>query len=287
MKYVPECGACIFHWVYERTAPRFQEGERPRLALAIEEAIGGDPAETANLGSLCNRAVFAAIEAGADMSVFYEAFKERSNAQAAALLPRATAHIEAGKTERERIERACVLAAAGNVAPLTAPTEAFTFPEVMTFLEGSDRAVFAGDPYDAILRARRILYITDNAGEVGFDSLLLKAIKKGGAHVTLVVKRATYFEDVTMSDARFFHLHEVVDEITETAGFAVPDEMDPVLGRAYEEADLIVAKGTGSYEALRDETAGKKAIFLLKVKCGPISRETEVEEGRVLVKVDG
>jgi uncharacterized protein with ATP-grasp and redox domains len=37
---------------------------------------------------------------------------------------------------------------------------------------------------------------------------------------------------------------------------------------------------------LKDELDGKKAIFMLKVKCGPIAADTGVDLGSFIVKLD-
>ena len=57
------------------------------------------------------------------------------------------------------------------------------------------------DVYGAVKAAKHILYMTDNAGEIGFDSLVLSQLKAMGKHVTLLVKTNAFFEDATMSDA--------------------------------------------------------------------------------------
>ncbi|MGD0231396.1 MAG: ARMT1-like domain-containing protein [Syntrophorhabdales bacterium] len=280
-----ECTACGFTWVYERTAPYVAESMRQGLAEEITRAVYSEPQFT-NVGLLSNRAAYSVTDFESRWSAHYQTFKERSNNQAERLLPLARTYIESGKTEQERIERACILAAASNVAPLGAPSAAFTFPEVTAIVEGITSGIVMGDLYGTILAARRVFYVTDNAGEVGFDSLVVRAVKDRGARVTLVVKEDTFFEDARISDARHFHLDELVDEIITSRGFPVPGMLTSRLADAYGASDVVIAKGTGSFEALKNETAGKRAIFMLKVKCGPISRETGVEQGRVLVKVE-
>jgi uncharacterized protein with ATP-grasp and redox domains len=288
MKLSNECTPCIVNWVYERTSPHVQETVRSDLRDRISRIAGSEQSRSANVGLLCNRAVYSATEFGPGAFAYYSVFKQQSNEQARKLLPFAEKYIDGGKTERERVERACVLAAAGNVAPLAAPSAVFTFQEVVDVIEGRRDPVLIGDVYDAVLGAHRVLYITDNAGEVGFDSLLLKAVKRKGAYVTLVVKEDAFFEDTMMSDAHYFHLDQVVDEIVTSKGFfAGGSAPSSVLEMAYAASDLIIAKGTGSFETLRGETMGKKVIFMLKVKCGPISRDIKVEEGRIVVKVEG
>jgi uncharacterized protein with ATP-grasp and redox domains len=298
VKLSSECYHCIIEWVFERTSPHVAEAVRPYLRDRINEVVRNTHGASVNAGFLCNRAVFATEEFSPRPSAYYETFKQRSNERAKELLPVAEKYVEGGETERERFERACILAAAGNVAPLSAPSEVFSFREVMDILgleEGATRApvivpagrcpVIIGDVYEAVMAARRVLYVTDNAGEIGFDSLVLRAIKEMGAYVTVVVKEGAFFEDATMSDAYYFNLERIVDEIVTSKGFLVKEEASSALSRAYEMSDLIISKGTGSFEALRGETNGRMVVFMLKVKCGPIGRGIKVAEGRVVVKV--
>jgi uncharacterized protein with ATP-grasp and redox domains len=104
--------------------------------------------------------------------------------------------------------------------------------------------------------------------------------------VTLVVKQDPFFEDARMSDVAFFGLDKVVDEVVTMRGFLVPAEATPAVAAAYADCDVIIGKGTGAYEALWGETGGKTAIFLLKVKCAPIARETGTDMGTVVVRVE-
>jgi uncharacterized protein with ATP-grasp and redox domains len=64
-----------------------------------------------------------------------------------------------------------------------------------------------------------------------------------------------------------------------------PNEIEPSLKSLIDTADLIIAKGTGSYEALHGELGVKKVAYLLKIKCKPISRELGMNEGGVIVKL--
>jgi uncharacterized protein with ATP-grasp and redox domains len=286
MKPAPECGTCIFHWIYERTAPHVPESRRASLAEAISHVLLRELTPEANVGRLCNVALAACGELLAAAQPFYDAFKERSNRRAAELLPRAGRYVEEGRSDRERLERACSVAAAANVAPLGAPPEVFSFPEALEIVEGRRAATFLGDVHGAVRSARRILYVADNAGEIGFDSLVIRLLKEAGARVTLVVKDIPFFEDARRGDAEFFGLDRLVDEIVGAPGFLVRAEAAGPLARAFDEAELVLGKGTGAYEALRGEVAPKASAFLLKVKCRGISRETGAAEGTVVVCVD-
>jgi len=48
-------------------------------------------------------------------------------------------------------------------------------------------------------------------------------------------------------------------------------------GGLFEKSDLVIAKGTGNYEALEDQGHGKATLYMLKVKCHPIASKTESE----------
>ena len=88
-----------------------------------------------------------------------------------------------------------------------------------------------------------------------------------------------------MSDVLSFGIEKLVDEVVTVPGFMVPSEMDPAVAGLFGSSDFIIAKGTGSYEALHDELGAKKAAYMLKVKCKPIARELGVVEGGVIVKL--
>ncbi len=242
---------------------------------------------TANVGTLCNSTVWAALETTPMLAKHYEQLKAESNEHAKRLLPEAATHIMNANTAQTGFERACFLAAAANVSPLSAPSGAYTFSEMRSLMSGESPApAVVGDVYDAIKAAHRVLYVTDNAGEIGFDSLVLTQLKAMGKYVTLVVKKNTFFEDATISDALFFGLDGLVDSIITVKGFLTPADLEPLAIQALHDADLVLAKGTGSYEALAGELQTKPAIFMLKVKCPAIARETGLATGTTIVKLE-
>jgi uncharacterized protein with ATP-grasp and redox domains len=89
-----------------------------------------------------------------------------------------------------------------------------------------------------------------------------------------------------MEDAVFYGLDRIADKVVKVNKVFIPGKDRSPAHQAFRRSDLIVSKGTGNYDALRGETAGKKAIFLLKIKCDPIARDTGVNEGRFIVKLD-
>ncbi len=250
------------------------------LSIASEQSHEG--INTALLSNYLVEAVWDLMGSGA--TSFYRDLKRRNNENAAALSPQAMDFIKKGRSSRERFERACLIAATGNVAPLGAPSHGFEFAEVRFVIRGELNPLIKGEFYETIEKARRILYITDNAGEIGFDSHFITLLKEAGCHVTLLVKDPLFFEDATMDDVRFFGLERLVDAVVTVEGIFIPGESYPLpVVQAYEDADLIVAKGTGNFEALRGEVHDKPVLYMLKVKCDPIATATGIERGRFLI----
>lgn len=286
MKPDVECGICLVHWAYGRVASHTAVEKLPALTAHLLDVLLRYISPDANLGGLNNAAVWSIFGLPSQAASHYEKLKHESNRNAKRTLPLARQYIQAGPTEREKIERACSLAAAANVAPIHSPSGAYTFEEIMAVIDGTgETPVIMGDVCGAVQNARQILYVTDNAGEIGFDSLVIELIVGMGSKVTLVVKERTFFEDATPDDAHFFALDKIVDKIVTPKGFFVPHEVPEDLYRVFLESDLIMVKGMGSYETFSGETQGKPAVFMLKVKCDVIARQIGVTRGQVVVNL--
>lgn len=282
-----ECGFCILRWVYERALTEAGDKEAPQLIKKIINVFSSELSPTVNVAALCNKSVDAISGYISSDTGYYGEFKRKSNEHAKEFLSRANDYIDSGETPQEKFERACYLAAAGNVSPMHAPSGgAYTFQEMADIMDGKRIPVLMGDVYKAVQGASHILYVTDNAGEIGFDSLLIARIKDMGKKITLAVKEKPFFDDATMKDALFFGLDKLVDNIVTTSGFVVLSESPPQILKAFQESDLVVAKGTGSYEALKGEGYNKPTIYMLKVKCKPISRITGMSEGNLMIRFD-
>ncbi|MBI5016313.1 MAG: DUF89 family protein [Deltaproteobacteria bacterium] len=283
-----ECGTCLTHWIYGRSSTGLPESRRLALLEAVADEMARRVAPDQNLGSVSNRCTDVAFRQAPGARGQYRDAKAASNRAAVDLLSEASSYVDAGRTPREKLVRACAVAALANIAPLGVPDGPFAFEELRGLLSaGRPEPVFAGDPFAVAARAREVLYVADNAGEVALDSLLIRELKALGARVTLVVKELDFFEDATADDARAGGLSLVADEILSVDGFLAPADAVGAVAEALASADLVVAKGTGSFEALYGDIGGRAGIFLLKVKCGPISRELGIGKGNFAVVATG
>ncbi len=287
MKPKSECASCLLSWVCERSGVLTNEEERSPLTKTLLGILSREFNSEINVGSLSNKLTDAIPNYLSQSSKYYRTLKRKNNQVARKLLGSARNYIKKGMTAREKFEKACHLASASNVAPMSVPSEAFAFQEVKSILKGRKPfPVLMGPLFQQARKASNILYITDNAGEIGFDSLLMACLKEMGSKIHLVVKEDPFFEDATMEDALFFHIDQLVDHLVTVSGFFVPKEIPSALKDLFRKSDLIISKGTGNYEALKGEVEGKTTIYMLKVKCRPIAAEIGVDMGSFVVKLE-
>ena len=124
----------------------------------------------------------------------------------------------------------------------------------------------------------KILYIHDNVGEIAFDKLLIKELRRYGASVTSALRGGPITSDATMEDGETVGLQEAASEIIlagpDTLGISL-DEMSEELKRGLQTADLVIAKGQANYYALteyRSKVPGKIA-YLFRTKCEIVSND--------------
>jgi uncharacterized protein with ATP-grasp and redox domains len=150
----------------------------------------------------------------------------------------------------------------------------------------SDFAVdHSGQLRAALLKAEKVLYIGDNAGEIVFDKLLISEISHPG--LTFSVRGAPAINDATMEDAEYTGMTSVTRVIS--SGYDAPTTILSRSGdefrKCYEEADLIISKGQGNLEGLIGEH-DSRIFFLLMVKCDVIAEYLEVDKDSYVVYND-
>jgi uncharacterized protein with ATP-grasp and redox domains len=263
------------------------EAERFTVLKRVMSELSRDLDPSANLGALCNRCLETVEEFFSATGAGYRAFKTKCNQAALEMLDQAREFIARGKTPRQRFERACGIAAVGNVAPIGAPSAPFEFSHVEAIIKGkAPLPTVVGDVYQAALNAHHVFYVADNAGEIGFDSLLVSLLKELGLRVTLIVKEDPFFDDASLKDASFFGLDRVADAVLSVKAVFEPERTPPLVGDAFAKSDLVISKGTGNCEALWGFPTNKKKIIMLKVKCGPMAEEMGAPVGTFMVRLE-
>ena len=212
----------------------------------------------------------------------YRAAKKDLNRMAMKLLPDLKSQIESAE---DPLMAAVRLAIAGNVLDMGVNGN-ITEWDMRHVIQKAIAEPFTGEWEDfckAVKRARNILYLADNAGEIVFDRLLIERLSP--ERVTLVVRGFPVINDATMDDARYVGVDEIVETIgngSDAPGTILKD-CSQEFNRRFTEADLILAKGQGNFETLSDDP--HKIFFLFKVKCPVIADHTGFSVGtHVLAK---
>lgn len=115
--------------------------------------------------------------------------------------------------------------------------------------------------------ARNLLYITDNAGEIGFDRIFAEQIAKRypNIRITFCVRGGITANDATREDAAAVGIpFPVIDNGNAIAG-TVLELLSDEARQALETADVIISKGQANAETLLD--SGYNIYYAFLVKC--------------------
>lgn len=116
--------------------------------------------------------------------------------------------------------------------------------------------------------ANKLVYLTDNCGEIVLDKLFIKCLKETypELQIDVIVRGFNTLNDATMEDAHEVGLTDIVPCVGN--GNAAPGT---VLKRLNEEslsllnkADIIISKGQGNFESLYGENLNPYFLFLCK-----------------------
>lgn len=140
-------------------------------------------------------------------------------------------------------------------------------------LKGAVGLEYRDDEYNNLRvdlsKAKRLVYLTDNCGEIVADKLFIKAILACYPHLDaeVIVKGAPVLNDATLEDAGQVGLQSVVKVSHNGSGLAgtclnrISDEAKTKI----EDADIIIAKGQANFETLRH--CGKNVYYIFMCKC--------------------
>lgn len=117
--------------------------------------------------------------------------------------------------------------------------------------------------------AERLLYITDNAGEVALDMLLGRTLRAAypGLEITYCLRGGPALNDATRADAAAIGLDRefaVIDNGTEISGTDLK-RIGPESRAALDRADVVLAKGQGNLETMLG--CGKNVYYAFLCKC--------------------
>ena len=116
-------------------------------------------------------------------------------------------------------------------------------------------------------KGKSLLYITDNAGEIGFDRVLAEQIASRYPHldITFCVRGGPVHNDATREDAAVMGIpFPVIDSGSAIAGTPV-ELLRGQAKTALETADVVIAKGMGNIETMFG--CGHNVYYAFLIKC--------------------
>ena len=133
-------------------------------------------------------------------------------------------------------------------------------------------------------RFEKILYLTDNAGEIVFDLFVIEKLEDMGKWVVIAPKTEPILNDVTAEE-----LGRMTDSPLEPSGpvvgLSLEDARPELLDLLWDEDWLVLAKGMGNFETITefDDRLKGRLIYVMRAKCEPVARRAGVPQGSLVV----
>ena len=118
-------------------------------------------------------------------------------------------------------------------------------------------------------KAKKLVYLTDNCGEIVMDKLLIREIKNAypDLEITVMVRGYEVVNDATMEDAMQVGICDIATVMpngSDIAGTWI-EEISEEAKKVLDEADVIISKGQGNFETLRK--CGRNIYYIFLCKC--------------------
>ena len=286
MKIEPECAICIIHRGYQQIAAATKDKKLQFKALKelfkfLSENFDAE-ATPAWIGTQRDR-IIKNITGNPDP---YAERKSLSNKKALEFLPIAESIVNNSLNQKERFRKACLCAIVGNIMEFDIPGHEFDYPKLKELVTNAERELVIDEIekiYDLAREAKEVMYLTDNAGEIVFDTLLVKELKNLGCRVIVAVKGGPVLNDATLADARLVGMDKIADSVVTTGTDAVglqPNECSSEFLEIYNKADFVIAKGMGYAETLTELELSVPHGLLFRTKCNPVARYFGVERNK-------
>ena len=214
----------------------------------------------------------------------YRKVKKESNDAVLKMYPALKKQVEESK---DPLRTAVRLAIAGNIIDF-GPLQNFNLEETVREVLQKQ---FAIDDYETLKenleKADTLLFFADNAGEIGFDKLLIETFLKTRKleKISFVVKGGPIINDATLEDAVYMGLCDLSNveflKMSNSEPGTGPERSSQTVKNWITDHDLVISKGQGNYEGLSEHN---DLFFLLMAKCPVIASDIGAEVGDVILK---
>ena len=273
MKLDEECKSCLYNSQLKKVERSCTDGAKlEEFRTRVRELCADPPADYC--APLLMRDIDAAHRAVFGSGIDYSAEKRMFNSAVLAMEEELFSRICAAA---DPLAEAIKYAAAANYIDFAKLSD-LGADSLETVRQAATRTVPDSDTL-ALLKGRlsvasSLLYVHDNCGEVVFDKILIRVIKRlyPAVNVVSLVRGGEIINDATRVDAAFIGLGKYVR--VEDSGETIPGtylkELPAHILSLFKESDVIISKGLGNLETLYGE--GYDIFYIFMCKCEHIAR---------------
>jgi uncharacterized protein with ATP-grasp and redox domains len=163
------------------------------------------------------------------------------------------------------------LAILGNYIDFSALQGEVSFEKLDEMLEKASQIELDLEVYQQfcqeLTNGKTLLYLTDNAGEIGFDRVFAEEIHRAYPHldITFCVRGGYAMNDATRADAQLVGIpFPIIDNGNSIPGTEI-DQLSEAAKTAMDTADVILSKGQGNAETLLG--TGYNIYYAFLIKC--------------------
>lgn len=261
------CVECLFRKRLKLARELGSDEKATQTAKKIMEEFVKAPPEmdSAWMGAICDKLF------QEDYGVSPDRMKEEKDFSNGFVLERLESIQNRIEKAADPVYAALQFAILGNYLDFSALQGEVSFEALEEMLDGAsaielDKAVF-GQFCDDLQKGKKLLYLTDNAGEIVFDRLMGETLQKANPHleITFCVRGSAVSNDAIRQDAQVAGITFPVIDSETAIGGTVLRFVGKDLKNALEEADVVLAKGMGNTESMYG--CGYNVYYAFLVKC--------------------
>ena len=202
----------------------------------------------------------------------YKSIKERDIQAAISIFPMLKDFLN---SKKNRLYWALKIAATGNIIDAAIYNNIDFVSQLDKELEKEFSICDSDILEDQLKTAKNLLIIGDNSGETVFDKILAEYLVP--LKITYAVRNAPVLNDVTVKEAFESGLGDCTTIISSgcDAPGLILEECSPEFIEFFNNADIVISKGQGNFEALSEQH--RDVFFLLKAKCSMVARKFDVD----------
>lgn len=177
----------------------------------------------------------------------------------------------------DKLKDALKIAMAGNIIDFGA-LDSMTMDFIEEIMNKTMQSKVDNDVYDKFIdqisKAKTVLYLGDNTGEIVCDKILIEEIKNRFTDIDIyfATRGEPVLNDVTEEDAYFVGIDryaKVINNGTDIPGTDLDEVSDEFKDIFLNKADVIISKGQGNFESLSG--TGHNIFYLFLCKCKMIA----------------